>query len=460
MADPRAEIEVGTRRLAAWAVTAHLEEIPATALRRAVLIIADDLGAIVASRAEPEVARAQEQLLRRLAAPESTVFCGGRPRTERSTAAVANAIAADWAELDEGYRKATCHAGLYTLPALLAEAEATGLTLADLLRAAVLSYETPARFARAWRFPALVLHPHAIFAAVGAAAATGLARRLDAGTFLAALTGATTLVAVGPYDHAVKGALVRNVWAAAGAWSGMRAVDWAACGIGGLPGTPHDVYTRALGGEPQPGALTEGLGSEWAIEDGYHKAFACCQYAHSAIEATLGVLAELPAAKGGALIARVVIETHRLGLSLDNYHPATSLAAKFSMPHCVAATLVLGQAGTEAFAAASLERAEIARVRERVVLERYPEEKPWPHDRPARVTVELEDGTRASKVCESARGGPDRPFTAPEIIAKVAKLAGPVYPELAPGMERLLALDPAQLGRRWDDLLSELLETV
>ena len=35
----------------------------------------------------------------------------------------ANAVAADWLELDEGYRVVPCHAGLYVIPALLAEAE-------------------------------------------------------------------------------------------------------------------------------------------------------------------------------------------------------------------------------------------------------------------------------------------------------------------------------------------------
>lgn len=457
MGDARTAVETGTRQLAAWATGMRVEDIEPGALRRAVLVLADDLGAIVAVRDEPEVARAHAQILARPGAAEATVFRGGRVRTERSQAAVANALAANWAELDEGYRKATCHAGLYALPALLAESEAAGLPVADLLRAAVLGYEVAARFARAWTFPPATLHPHGVFAAVGAAAAVGVARRLDAETFLAALTGASTLVVPGPYDHAVRGALVRNVWAASGAWSGFRAVDWAACGIGGLPGTPHDVYTRAFHGEPHPEALTGALGREWAIEEGYHKAFACCQYAHSAIEAALAVLEATPAVRGGAGVRRVVVETHRLGMTLENYAPATSLAAKFSLPHCVAATLVLGHAGTEAFAAAALARPEIARLRDRVTLVRHPEERPWPLDRPARVTVELENGTRVARACESARGGPDRPFAPEEILAKTATLAGPVYPRLAPTLETLLALDGPALARPWPAVVAEAL---
>ena len=73
------------------------------------------------------------------------------------------------------------------------------------------------------------------------------------------------------------GALVRNVWPAIGAWTGMRCVDWAGFGIGGLPRSPYDVFVDGLGAEARPEQLTDGLGREWAVEDGYHKIHACCQ---------------------------------------------------------------------------------------------------------------------------------------------------------------------------------------
>ena len=87
----------------------------------------------------------------------ATVFTGGRPKADRFSAAVANGAAADWCELDEGYRRATCHAGLYTIPALIADAEASGATTRGDVRALVLGYEVAARFARAFPFKTLVL---------------------------------------------------------------------------------------------------------------------------------------------------------------------------------------------------------------------------------------------------------------------------------------------------------------
>ena len=64
------------------------------------------------------------------------------------------------------------------------------------------------------------------------------------------------MVAPGPYTHAVEGALVRNVWPAAGAWCGMQAVEWAECGIGGLASSPYHVFASAFGSEPKLDQLT------------------------------------------------------------------------------------------------------------------------------------------------------------------------------------------------------------
>src|SRR5690606_31439488 len=125
---------------------------------------------------------------------EASLYRRGTLRADRLSAALANGIAGSWCELDEGYRFAACHGGLYTLPALLAEGEARGLSVADVLFAAVVAYEVTARFARCWIFPAPGLHPHPQSAAIGGAIATALVRRFDARLTLDAVTAASTLI--------------------------------------------------------------------------------------------------------------------------------------------------------------------------------------------------------------------------------------------------------------------------
>ena len=442
-----AEIGEGLEALCGWAAGLDISDIPDPVRQRAVLILADDIAAIVAARDEPQVRALQARQATRSGPAEATIFAASPLRVDRASAAVANGATADWCELDEGYRRATCHAGLYTIPALIAEAEATGATTLETIRALVIGYEIAARFARTFPQKALVLHPHASLAAVGAAAGVAALRRLDPTTFVAAVSSASTMVAPGPYTHAVEGALVRNVWPGAGAWCGLQAVEWAECGIGGLPTSPYHVFAAAFGSTPVPTELTDGLGREFAVSDGYHKLHACCQYSHSAVEATLALLAERPIAPG--TIRAIRVETHRLGMTLDNRAPATTLAAKFSMPHILAATCQLGHAGAEAFAQSTLTDPAIAALRARVELVRFAPDLPWPTDRPARVTLEFDDGTRRTAECLSARGGPDRPFARDEILAKIRGITAPAYPAMPEVLAALVAGEKSGLGKPW-----------
>lgn len=437
-----------------WAVHASEADIPAAIMARAAIVLCDDIAAIVAARNEPEVVQLQGRLVSGGGPREATVFNGAADKSDRFSAAVANAAAADWCELDEGYRRATCHAGLYTIPALIAEAEASGASTRDMLRGLVLGYEIVARFARAFPPRSLVLHPHASLAAVGAAAAVGTVRRLDAPVLLAAVASASTMVAPGPYRHAVEGALVRNVWPAAGAWCGMQAVEWAECGIGGTPQSPYDVFVTGFGNRVVPEQLTEGLGQDWALSDGYHKIHACCQYSHSTVEAILDLRAEL-----GDRIRksrRIVVETHPLGMTLDNRAPETSLAAKFSIPHIAAAACLFGHAGADAFASADLHAPALAALRARVELVPFEPLQPWPNDRPARVRISLDDGSEHVRECQSARGGPDRPFEVAVIVQKINDIVAPPFPA-APGViARLMANDAVSLDTAWRAVVAEL----
>jgi 2-methylcitrate dehydratase PrpD len=452
----RAETQVaeGIRTLLDWAVRVKLADIPPRVVRKAVIVMADNISAMIAARDEPQVRRVHEQLLSENGCEEALVFRGGRPRTGRIQAALANGIAGSWCELDEGYRLAPCHAGLYTLPALLAEAEARDLDVAQLLRTIVLSYEVTARIARCWIFPTLTLHPHPQTAAVGGAAASGLARSFDSGTLFDAITAAASLTTVGHFRHAVEGAFVRNVWAAVGCTNGMRSADWALCGIGGSPSTPYSTYTELLGQPPQPEALTADLGATWAITQGYHKIHGCCQSTHSAVEAMLAARRRLRQGDAHRDIERIELETHRPGMS--NRAPPTTLAARFSFEHVIAAACVYGEAGTAAFSTEALSDPDVSRLRERVDVRRFEPTLPRPHDRPARITLHMKDGATVTSECLSARGGPDQPFDEEVILRKVDTICRDVYPAFGMKVRELVDLEAHAMDSRWRAVAAEL----
>lgn len=445
----------GVKVLTGWAAKAMVGPPAADViLRRAALILIDDLAAMLAARDEPQVRKAHDRLIANTGPAEATVFRGGKVKIDRYNAAMANGLAGDWCELDEGYRKATCHAGLYVLPALLAEAEATDQTLARVLQALVVGYEITARFARSFQFQGLILHPHGGFNAIGAAAGVAALRGFDGDTYLGALGAAATMVSPGPYRHAVEGALVRNVWSGIGACNGLHAADWAEFGITGNANSAWDVYGAIMGAEANPDELSDGLGEDWAVSDGYHKIHACCQYGHSAVEATLDLLGDVGGSVDVDSLQAIEVATHWRGRSLNTVEPETSLAAKFSMPHIVAATTLIGHAGQEAFADGLLKDPLLDGLRKRVHLSAYEPEPAWPNDRPARVTWKFTDGRTAVAECLSARGGPDRPFTPTDILSKLEGITHPVYPGLADLALQITELAPDVLATSWRDLVA------
>ncbi len=439
----------GMHALAHWAASREARRLPEAVRHRAALILLDDLGAIIAGAVEPQVATARAGFIRAAGPAEATVFAPGAPRLDRYSAAGANGLAAAWCELDEGYRAVPCHAGAYLLSAILAEAEAGGATAADVLHAIAIAYEITIRIAHAFPFVPLNVHPHAAFATIGAAAGAAVARQLGAEHLLGAVTGAASMAFAGPFSHAPKGALIRNAWTSAGAWIGLRAADWAAAGIGGLADTPYDVFAVCFGTEAQPALLADGLGADWGVLRGYHKIFACCQYAHSTVEASLKLHARLSGRQETDALSEIVVETHPLGLTLTTVEPETVLAAKFSMPHVAAAVARLGTGGQTAFSSAALHDPAITELRRQVRLQPLAAIGAPPNDRPARVTWRFRGGTEWSESCDSARGGADQPFDDATLVAKLSENTATVFPAMRAGLEAILAADQVALARGW-----------
>lgn len=454
----RARSAEAFRTLCDWAADAS-QPLPERVRRRAALILADDIGAMVAAATEPQVAAAVKGFAASSSpAAEATVFAPATPRLDRYAAAAANGMAAAWCELDEGFRLAPCHAGAYLLPALLAEAEARDASVAETLSGLARAYELTARLALAFPFATMTVHPHAAFATIGAAAGAAVMRGLDGSKLADAVSAAASMTFAGPFGIAPDGALVRNAWTAAGAWIGLRAADWTAQGIAGLASTPYDVFVTVFGTGSAPVAMTEGLGERWAVEDGYHKIFACCQYAHSALEATLELSRRAAqAGRSAADLSEILVETHPKGMSLVTIEPATVLGAKFSLPHAAAAAALLGTGGQPAFVSATLADPGIAALRRKVRLAPHPAIGAPPNDRPARVTWRFSDGESWSAECASARGGADQPFSEEILLAKLGESTGAVFPGMAALLTALVRQDDGWDTRSWRDLLATML---
>lgn len=429
--DAKRQVQAGLKDLCGWAAGLSFEAIPPHVLSRAALILGDNIAATLSAGDEPEVRAYHEQLLSGATAKQATLFRRGAPRVAMIEAALGNGLAVTWNELDDGYTRTAVHPGALSQPLILAAAEACNLPLADTLRATIGAYEIGTRFARTWSGTLPRLHPHGAYNAVCSAAGLALLRGVEAAELMRALTGAATLVSPGPYSHPIEGALVRNAWPAAGAWLGMFACDMARLGIAGTPTGPYDVYTRGLAAPAKPHELTAGLGVDWTICDGYHKLYGACHHSHAAMEAIESMLARHPELRGGKRVESVLMEGSGMAMNFNNKAPTTTLGAKFSIPHAIAATIVYGADAPDNFLDASLGDESIASLRMRVSMSRLPEVKPWPFDRPARVTLQLQDGARLTAQCEAALGSPARPLSVDRVLEKIRDLSRRDAPGLA-----------------------------
>lgn len=353
-----------------------------------------------------------------------------------------NAAAACWGEMDGGHAPSRSHPNLMVIPALLAEAERQGATVRTALATLAVAYEVAARMGEHFPATPIAVHPHAQFAAIGAAAAVGRLRRLPAPKYAQALAMAASCALAGPFGHAQAGASVRNAWPGLGAGLGMMACDLAEAGFTGAPDAPAGIFAGLLGGKDGSTGLAEGLGVRWAIMAAYQKFSSACHYAHAAIEAAVAVRRDL----GTAEIAEIVVETFPLALMLANPNPDSPLAARFSLPHAVAAGLVFGDCGPARCERPNLSDPRVAALRAKVRLAAMKDIPAPPRDRPARVSLRLADGRTLAALCAGAWGSPAAPAEAKAVLAKGAALAGPAYPRFGALARRLAAAEPALLA--------------
>ena len=69
MTTQREQVAANVARLAAWITAVRLQDIPRAVQERAARVLADDLGAIIGARNEPEVTRFHQQVLARAGLP-------------------------------------------------------------------------------------------------------------------------------------------------------------------------------------------------------------------------------------------------------------------------------------------------------------------------------------------------------------------------------------------------------
>lgn len=425
-------------RLVAWSLGP--EVLRGEDVGHATLLVTDTVSAAVGAAVEPEVAEfgsAAEVLGGD--GPSTVLTTGGR--TAPHAAALLNGLAAVRLELDEGNQFAANHPSAHVLPAVLAAAEEIDASGAELLAAFSTAYEVAMRVGSGVRLRREV-HPFGTAMVCGAAAGVARLRGLDTETALQAVLIATALVPASTQRAANSGATVRNAITGSCAASGVLAVELARTGTTGDPLALETVFGEVLGTSFDASPL-EDLGSTRYLTRNYLKLHACSRWNHAPIEAT----ATLMATRGltAAHVASVEVATYDQATRLDGQDAATGFAGKHSIPYSVAARLVLGHNGIEAYTDAAAADPEVQSLMRRVAVVEDPELTALaPAVRAARVTVTLTDGSWVAALEERAPGGFDRPYDAQTLRDKhVALLSRSLPPDAVDGVLAWCAALPA-----------------
>jgi 2-methylcitrate dehydratase PrpD len=408
-------------RLANFVATMRWEDIPAPVRRHARTVLLDTLGVILAGSERPEV-RALRQQLAGAGGSGATVYARGAVAADPRHAALLNGVAGRAIELCEGLRLVSGQAALQVLPGVLAVAERHAHSGREIMAALVLGYEVAARLAAGFR-PRPLAHQNGQVSLLAAAAAGARVNGFDAAGISRTMRIAATLLLTPSYTNAVAGATALNVAGGMSGFAAALAPELALAGFTAQEDAVEESLGQLVGDGFDPGGLLDGIGERWAITRNYFRLYACCNPIHPALDCLKAALEELRPQPDQ--IARIDVATYRFASVMRNPEPANYFASKYSLPHAAAVMAVRGHAGFAALDDSALTDAAIAGLRRRVHIEEDPSMSArTPVLRPARVTVTLVDGRRATHYRDSHRGDFNDPFTEAELREKFRELAG------------------------------------
>ncbi len=405
-------------------------QAPVPVRRKAVAVIADTLGVMLAGGRRAQVRALAAALGARPGGEGAQVVTDGLPVAAPYAAALVNGTAGTWLELDEAADTGV-HAGAHVLAAVLALAQDRHLPGDRLLLGFLAGYEATAALHGRYSLTYPV-HPHAGLAGAGAAA--GLAVMLGSDP-LACARIAGTLALTPTWDACHDGSTARHAFAGTSAASAVQALLMSEAGFTGSPTALDTLYGSVAGCLTDP--------PRRPVPGGFHilrnstKLHAACLTIHTAIDAVLALTHphdDVPPVHV-ADIESIEVHTTTLVARVAGALPnGSELSRRFSLPHAVAVAAVHGRAGAGDFGDDEQAAHLAARVRVRI----DPDLPQGPHDFPARLTVHTPQGTRTASV-RHPRGHHTRPPDDALLRAKFAQLTEFLQ---HPGLyERLLDLE-------------------
>jgi 2-methylcitrate dehydratase PrpD len=393
---------------------------PDEARRRAGAAFLDTIGVMLAGSTEP-VSRAVQRVVDQEGGG-ACVVAGTAIGASPGHAALANGTAAHALDYDDMCFVTLAHPSAPLVPAVLAAGEMANASGRAALEAYVVGFEVEARLGRLMnpRHYERGWHCTSTLGTLGAAAA--VSRLLDLGPVATAhALGIAASTASGL--KANFGTMVKPLHAGLAARNGVLAAQLAHAGVeasaAAIDGPQGLLRAMDSEGADLASAVAD-LSTRWEILDTgiTVKLYPSCAATHPTLDTVLDLRREH--AIDPEEVVGVDVEVDAITPTvLIHDRPANGLEAKFSMPFCVAAALVLGGVGIETFEKSALSDPRVAALMPRVAM-RVDEALGVgvPALTQSRVRIQLGDGRRLARAAHGARGYPERPPDDREMAGK------------------------------------------
>lgn len=336
-----------------------------------------------------------------------TIFATGK-KTNLIGAAMANGMAANALDLDDGYSLLRGHPGSGFFGALLSTSELVDCTYGDFLAAMVVAYETGIREGYAIRDFYGWDHSSGSYSAFGAAASIGKLLRLSRYELEMAMGIADFLLPVVPAKRSCYVPSMNKDGIYFGQHVGAQAVMMAKAGMTGKnPIILDDKYASYI----------ESLGTKFYMFDLYIKFYSCCRWVHSPIGAVAGLMKDnnLKAED----IAKVDVYSFGNAGTLYKQAPTCEDEAQYNIIYPIAAQIVFGKVGPIESSTTKMLDERIKPTMEKIEFHHEPEyDKVFPGKRLSRVRIQTTDGRAFDSPALEPRGDHNSDVTMDDLVEK------------------------------------------
>jgi 2-methylcitrate dehydratase PrpD len=428
-------------RLAQWAADLTTADLNADVRRAVGRHLYDATGCALAARRTEEAAPSLAVAAALGGPPEARVLGDvGRPPIGAVAAALATGALVHALDFDDTHAGGLVHASAVVLPAAFAVGQQVGATGEEVLVAAVVGYEVGCRIAAGspHGFHARGLHATSVVGPLAAAAVTARLLRLSVEQTVHAL-GIAGSSSAGLLEFLHAGSSTKQLHPGLASAAGVLAARLAAAGATGPDSVVegrYGLYATLSDRPADVASVTTDLGSRWETTSLTIKPYPACQLAHADLDAMAGLAIE-----PGDEVVRLTAQVHPDAVDVvcepqaAKVRPRSPYDAKFSLPWMLAARVIDGRIGVDTFSPASIARADVVALAERVDVDVVPSSLAAA-DAPGRVTMLTRDGRSRTAAVHASRGGPTNPLDDEALQAKFeANAGGP-----CPAATRLLDL--------------------